>query len=385
MSTSSTESACLDLGILCDFREEKWASMDLAAEMLDQEVGNLPNCDWRPERIVPKYQPRFTWAKSLVGEKRARNIDRLYNRMRVYPRQLAKLRPYSFYHVCDHSYAHLLHGLPAGKAGVFCHDLDTFRCLIQPDRDPRPWWFRRMTQSILDGMRKAAVVFHPTMQTRREILEHGLVPAEKLVFAPNGVASEFNAEGRKEDGELLQAESPYLLNVGSCIPRKRIDLLLRIFAHVQPTWPGLRLLQIGGQWTVEHETLLDELQIRPHVTQLRGMTREQLAEYYRQAAIVVQPTEAEGFGLPIVEAIACGALVVASDIPVLREVGGEAVTYAPVGDVEEWGRALMNVKNGQCAGRSQRQSQAEKFTWQAQAEIIVGACDRLASDVGGQR
>ncbi|EAQ81570.1 hypothetical protein DSM3645_28352 [Blastopirellula marina DSM 3645] len=366
------------LGILCDFREENWPSMDLAAEMLHQEIGKRNDRSWAGELILPNYRRRFTWTKRLIGEKHAGNLDRLYNRMRAYPQHLASLRPHSFYHLCDHSYAHLLHRLPAGKVGAFCHDLDTFRCLLEPERDPRPRWYRHMTRSILDGLRKAAIVFHPTVQTGREILQYGLVSPEKLVLAPNGVASEFTSVDRLDDSELLQGESPFLLNVGTSIPRKRIDVLLRVFSQTRTFWPQLRLVQIGGQWTTTQQTLLDELEIRPHVTQLRGLSRNQLAAYYRDAAVVVQPTEAEGFGLPIVEALACGALVVASDIPVLREVGGEAVIFASVGNVNAWKHALVNVKSGRHPSSFARLSQAAKFAWRSQAETILAAYDRLA-------
>ena len=66
-----------------------------------------------------------------------------------------------------------------------------------------------------------------------------------------------------------------------------------------------------------------------------------LAAVYRRAALVLQPSEAEGFGLPVAEALACGTPVLASDLAVLREVGGEAAVYRAVGDVPAWsdGRA----------------------------------------------
>ncbi len=61
-----------------------------------------------------------------------------------------------------------------------------------------------------------------------------------------------------------------------------------------------------------------------------------LAAVYRRAAVVLQPSDREGFGLPVAEAMACGTPVVASDLKPLREVGGEVASYCPVGDVEAW-------------------------------------------------
>ena len=71
--------------------------------------------------------------------------------------------------------------------------------------------------------------------------------------------------------------------------------------------------------------------------------RAVLAAVYRRAALVLQPSEAEGLGLPVIEALACGTLVLASDIPALREVGAGAAVYCPVGDIPAWTRAALNL------------------------------------------
>ncbi len=118
-------------------------------------------------------------------------------------------------------------------------------------------------------------------------------------------------------------ESPFILHVGSCIARKRVDVLLKVFARLRVR--DLRLVQVGGSFSGEQEDLIAQLGIRGRVTQLRNVTREEIAQLYRTAALVLQPSEAEGFGLPVVEALACGAKVLASDIPVLREGGRRSV------------------------------------------------------------
>jgi len=365
------------LVVLADFKEEHWPSMDLMAEMLHHEIEKLDQNRWQSELVIPTYRPRFEWAKWLVGGKRAKNIDRLYNRFRVYRQHLSRLPVDSIFHICDHSYAHLANDLPKGRVGVFCHDLDTYRCLLEPAKCPRPGWFRKMTKSILSGLKNAEVVFHPTMEIRREILQHNLVAEERLVFAPNGVSDEFHANGRANDEELLSASEPMLLNVGSCIPRKRIDVLLELFATIRRSWPNAKLLQIGGTWTDEQEQQIDSLDIRPSLRQIRGISREELASFYRQAAMVLQPTEAEGFGLPILEAIACGAIVVASDIRVLREIGGDATVFAPVANIEAWFDQIMRIRSGSYPTLAVRQNQASKYRWSTQANIILESYDHV--------
>jgi glycosyltransferase involved in cell wall biosynthesis len=115
-----------------------------------------------------------------------------------------------------------------------------------------------------------------------------------------------------------------------------------------------------------------------HVRQVRGITRHELAAYYRSAAAVLMPSTSEGFGLPVIEALACGALVLVSDIPVLRQVGGEGVVLCPVEDLDAWRRAISGAFGGQGPSRDGRLAAAARYTWGAHAATVVGAYARLA-------
>ena len=164
-------------------------------------------------------------------------------------------------------------------------------------------------------------------------------------------------------------------------PRKRIDVLLDVFAAVRPQVPDLRLVQVGGPWTTAQSEQIERLGIGDVVIQLRGLTRPQLAALYRRAALVLQPSEAEGFGLPIVEALACGATVVASDLPVLREVGGDALVYRPVADIPSWADAVRGLLADPAAAppRDASLARARLFSWPAHARTITNAYLRLLS------
>jgi glycosyltransferase involved in cell wall biosynthesis len=210
---------------------------------------------------------------------------------------------------------------------------------------------------------------------RAQIEKHDLVDPACLVHAPYGVAPEFTfAVG--ESGELPpDVQPPFLLHVGSCIQRKRIDVLLDVVAQTRAHFPDLRLVQVGGEWTAAQSEQLARLGIGEAVTQLRGLDRRQLAACYRAAAVLLQPSDAEGFGLPVVEGLACGSLVVASDIPALREVGGAAVVYCPPGDVSAWTAtvARLLVDSAAAPPAQERLTQARRFTWEAQARTILEA------------
>lgn len=343
----------LRLGVVRDYRAERWPSMDLAA---DQLLAHLS-----PGVAATDLAPDFL----RVFGRWSFNADRVLNRHVFLPRHVrCAAGPFDFVHVVDHSYAHLVSAARPGRAGVYCHDLDAFRCLLDPAADPRPWWFRRLARRTLQGMQKAAVVFHSTLAVREQLVP--LVDPSKLVHAPYGVSPEF-APGTVE-------REPFLLHVGGNIPRKRLDVLLDVFAAVRAHVPGLRLVQVGGPWPPQLAAQIDRLGIGPAVAQVRDLTRTQLADLYRRAAAVLVTSEAEGFGLPVVEALACGASVVASDIPPLREAGGGVVTFCPVAAVGTWADAVCRLlTGGDPASSDSRLSHAGRFTWAGHARIIADA------------
>ena len=215
------------------------------------------------------------------------------------------------------------------------------------------------------------VVFHSTAAVRVQLLARELVEPARLVHAPYGVAAEFTPEPTGVTVPGL-ADGPFLLHVGSNIPRKRLDVLLDVIAAVRGRVPGLRLVQVGGPGPPHLADRIDRLKIGPAVAQVRGLTREQLAELYRRSAAVLITSEAEGFGLPAVEALACGAVVVASDIPALREAGGAAAVYCAVADVAAWADAVTRVLTdaGLAPARATRLAQAARYSWREHARVI---------------
>jgi glycosyltransferase involved in cell wall biosynthesis len=371
--TTTVRTRPLRLALLPDYREENWPSMDLCADMLRDRLQAESDIDLAS--LCPEFRRRF----GAMQRGWAINADRFLNRHWDYPRHLrAKLADYDVFHICDHSYAQLALELPEGRTGIFCHDLDTFRSLLQPALEPRPFWFRWMMQRVLKGFRRAALVFHTTLAVRQEILSHGLAPPERLVHAPLGHADEFTAEPPADpeaDRILGSLHGPYLLHVGSCIPRKRVDFLLELFALLRQARPGLHLVKVGGVWTDAHQELIRRHQMHAAIVHVTDISRSTLACLYRRAELALLPSDAEGFGLPVVEALACGTRVLASDLPVLREVGGDAVNYAAIGALPAWRDEALRLlaDPAPSAGRDQRLERARQFSWAQHARIIADA------------
>jgi glycosyltransferase involved in cell wall biosynthesis len=330
--------------------------MDLVAEQLATHLSELGGV----EGILIRRPLRTT-----RGNRPATAVERALGRFAQLPVELLPTRlEADYFHIADHSYAHLALLYPRDRVGVYCHDIDAFRALL-PGSGASPARVL-LSRLLLRGLRHARVVFHSTLTVREEILRHALVPARRLVQAPFGVAAEFlNVSAQNESGQ------PYLLHVGSCIPRKNIALLLQVFAAARARDPRLQLVQVGGQWTDEHRAYLERHQLTPHVQQRRGLSREELATLYAAAAVVLVPSLSEGFGLPVIEALACGAPVVASDIPVLREVSLEGVQFCSLSDADDWTRAIATIRtNGTRADKDARERVRARYSWRAHAQVI---------------
>ena len=303
--------------------------MDLVAEMLTTRLTSLHHDVIDAKLIRPRFVRPLTRFGSLRSSKSAFNAERALNRYFLYPLWLRQQRSkFTLFHIVDHSYSHLTNHLPGDRTIITCHDIDAFRAILAPSRGPRSAIPRAISNLLLRGFRRAAMVTCVSRATRDAIVENGLRSPLTTVVIANGVDSVMSPEpdlaADNEAENILgrrDVDAPEIVHVGSTDPRKRIEMLLQIFAGIARKFPNARLIRVGGGLSPEHWRVADELGIKDRIVIMPFLDRKVLASVYRRAAVVLLPSDAEGFALPLVEAMACGRPVVASDLPVLREVG----------------------------------------------------------------
>ena len=173
-------------------------------------------------------------------------------------------------------------------------------------------------------------------------------------------------------------DAPEILHVGTSIPRKRIDVLLNVFARIKDAFPAARLVKVGGRFTPEHQAARPRPSASPSsvafAPYIEPAHHAVIAAIYRRASLVLLPSDPEGFGIPAAEAMACGAPMLASDLPVLREVGGDALMYRPVGDLDAWSDAAVTSLrdlHGRRAMRAEGLARASRYTWTAHVEALM--------------
>ena len=246
---------------------------------------------------------------------------------------------------------HTQYAVPAGRscpAVVTIHDLSFERHPeLMPLKD------RIVFRTVVPrAARRAKRVLTVSERTKRDLVElYGLAP-EKVVVTPNGVDPAFSPSNNP-------LQRSYVLAVGAVQPRKNQLAAAEAAAAV-----GLPLIVAGP---ARDEALAGQLRARG--ADLRGyVSQEELVELYRGAACLVQPSRYEGFGLPVLEAMACGTPVVVVDEPALREVAGEAAVIVPERCLAEGIRRALAEPERLCAAGLRR---VQAFSWSAAAETTL--------------
>jgi glycosyltransferase involved in cell wall biosynthesis len=204
------------------------------------------------------------------------------------------------------------------------------------------------------AVRRAARVLTVSERTKRDLVEHYGVPPERVVVTPNGVDPAFHPPSD------TVSQGAYVLAVGAIQRRKNQLAALEAASAV-----GLPLVVVGPH---KDPALAEEL--RRGGARLEGyVDTDRLAELYRGAACLVQASSFEGFGLPIVEAMASGIPVVAVREPALVEVAGDAAVVVAEPDLADGIRRALAERERLVAAGLER---ARAFTWRAAAERTLG-------------
>ena len=359
------------VAILQDMIEEGWPSMDQMGHLLETR---LPV--FAPGLTVSAVRHRLVRVASPGPLGKSRGLffaDRVFNRMVLYPRRVrATVRGrHDLYHVIDHSYAQLALELPPDSTLVTCHDVDTFRSLVEPDVDPRPFWFRAMSRRILRGLRRAALVVCGSRTARDDLARFELVDPAKLRVVPNGIdpalLDEPSAAARRRAAELLPVQRGVfdVLHVGNDIPRKRLDRLIEIVSTLRKRGHWIRLVRVGSALRPETRQRAQELAFADFV-ELPFLDRDVLRAIYERADLLLLTSDREGYGLPVLEAFAAGKPVVASDIPALRESSAGLATFVPPDTLRDWADAVERAlgtpdPDGRLAAA--RRAHAASVTW----------------------
>ncbi len=240
---------------------------------------------------------------------------------------------------------------------------------------------------VPEAVAAADIVTTVSNEVSRTLVEHFHTPREKLVVVPLGVNRYFR---RVTDPLLLDAtrykfdlKHPLVLAVGTQEPRKNHSGLIKAFYKAQKEKNGPAMLAIAGNtgWLYEEtQQLVKELHLEKKVRFLGRVTDHELVTLYSSADIFAFPSFFEGFGIPPIEAMACGAPVITSNTSSLPEVAGDAALLVDPHNVDELAEAITRLTKDEGLRDELRQKgyqRVKEFSWEVSANKMLTLYQRL--------
>ncbi|HUZ56173.1 MAG TPA: glycosyltransferase family 1 protein [Streptosporangiaceae bacterium] len=259
-------------------------------------------------------------------------------------------------------------------------------CTIESSAAFAGGWHRQawLALAFRAVLRRAAAVTAPTMASLADIRRH-YPYAQRLTLVPNGVdATRFGAVTEADVAAArarYQLPEQFILTVGAHRPHKNHQTLVRALAALPEAVPLVIVGQPDPTFPARLPRLIRELGLDSRVIVVPDVADNWLPAVYRAASVFAFPSLAEGFGLPVLEAMAAGVPVVASDIPALAEVAGPAALPVAPLDVEGWTSALAKVLGDQGTSQALAQAGADVAagaTWERGAGVLLDVLSAVA-------
>ena len=358
-------------------RESKVAfSMDVYADNLVLQLKAL-HPEWEIIEIAP--QP---WSKDLENLWHSGNpLRKYYERFFNHPRSVNKLEA-DIFHIIDHTNAHIAYWLKkSGKTAIVtCHDLVQY---VYPEilknQSRFPAFSLATWEYSVKGINVADRTIGVSTNTANDISQWLNVDPKKIDVVFNGVESDFQVLPSKvaKCWRQKHVSSPAeicILNIGSTHQRKNIITILKAIKAIAERGIEIRLWKIGDDFSPAQKQFIQDSFLEQHITLLGKPNRENLVRFYNAADVLLAPSLYEGFGLTILEAMACGTPVITSNVSSLPEVAGDGAILVNPMDLEAIIQAILRLQQDARYRQTliaRGLAQATKFTWKKTATNVA--------------
>jgi glycosyltransferase involved in cell wall biosynthesis len=267
---------------------------------------------------------------------------------------------------------------------ITVHDLSV---ILHPEWHPadRVEFHKRHFPASLHRARQVLTV---SETVRREVIRHLSIPPDKVTAIPNGVRSDmqpWNQERIIAARNRLGIPESFLLFVGTIEPRKNVLTILRAYCSLPEVIRKRHALVLAGGWGWKYEEVREMLAstaCAQGVIHLGYVADEELPALYNAARALVFPSHYEGFGLPPLEMLACGGVVISSTAEALREVLGTCACFVDADDETGWRQAMERILLDPAWRDKLREGSLERarpFSWDRTAERAWQVYRRMAA------
>jgi glycosyltransferase involved in cell wall biosynthesis len=251
-------------------------------------------------------------------------------------------------------------------------------------------WHRTVTRVGMTLAKQAAVILTISEYSKQRISAVLGVEPSKILVAYCGYDSRFRPLERAEREEATRLHydlDEFILTVGTLEPRKNLGTLLKAYARLRREgYCGLLVHAGASGWkSADINRQIEDLGLRKYVRFLGHVDDATLVRVYNLASVFVYPSLMEGFGLPVLEAMACGTAVVSARGSSLEEVGGVAVRFVDPRDSDQLADQIAIVLEDSSLRETMVEAgfaQARRFSWRACAELTVGAYHQALKSMG---
>ncbi len=251
---------------------------------------------------------------------------------------------------------------------------------LSPIKSPNyhPFLSQKLQRIFLPGiLKKADLIIANSKNTKEDIIQCKPDSRNKTSYIHLGKEEIFGPTGAGNVLKKHKIQSPYFLNVGTIEPRKNLNTLLEAFTlFKQKSKSNIKLVITGGNgWRTKsfYNRLLNHPN-KKDIIQIGYVKRSELPALYSNALAFIYPSYYEGFGLPVLEAMACGAPCIVSNTSSLPEVGGDASLYFNPKKASELMEKMVLINRNKAIQNSLREIaliQASKFSWEKYAKTFI--------------
>ncbi|MBW4630301.1 MAG: glycosyltransferase family 4 protein [Brasilonema octagenarum HA4186-MV1] len=354
-------------------------SMDVYADNIISGLRSVrPN--W--EIVDLKPQPVDRKSRSLLLR-----VWKYYERFWRFPQQVQQ-QVADIFHIIDPSEAHITYWLKKKNKAVVvtCHDLVNFYSHDNLQGSVElPFLSRGMWIHAVKGMKYADHVVAVSSATAKDTTQIMDIEPARISVIPNAVEAAFQPLPKEQAKSLRQKygispETVCLLNVGSNHPRKNLSTILKVIETLQQRGLSIHLWKVGADFTDEQKIFIKTQGLENHISYLGKPDKSTLIQIYNAADMLIAPSLHEGFGITLLEAMACGIPVITSKVSAMPEVVGEAGVLVDPNDYQAIADAVCHLHNHPDYYQelvNKGLARAKLFTWEKAGEQIAEIYEKV--------